>query len=158
MKTSDLIELKESVDVVLNTLDAAAEDHHKRETVAKHLATLMVLRDMDLRYKDEADPLKSNTLIDYIYGEHAVTTRALNAFHRRIEENPRARKLMAKYVEQFMNYEFGAQAIRYRVKTLRDHFNKRKDQRVKFHEETLINNFNAAQDKLRADYQEAEKE
>lgn len=154
MKTSDIIELQESVTTILDTIDAGADSHERRETNAKYVATLMLLRDMDLRYKTESHPLKSNTLIDYLYGDQAITRRALEAFHNRIQQNPRARRLMAKYVEQFMDYDYGAKAMRLRIKALRDHFNSRKDQRIKHHEETLVNNFNAAQDKFRADYQE----
>lgn len=153
MKISDLI-LQESVTSVLDTIDNGAEDHSRRQTNANYLATLMVLRDMDLRYTEENHPLKSNTLLDYLYGEGQTTKRALEAFHSRIQQNPRARNLMKKYVEQFMDHSFGGKVMRTRVKILRDHFNKRREQRVKHHEDSLVNNFNTAQDKLRADYQQ----
>ena len=154
MKATDVILLQESVDSMLSVIDTAADDHGRREVNAKHLATLMVLRDMDLRYKNEDHPLKSNTFLDYLYGDGKTTKRAVDLFYKRIQENPRARNLMKKYVEQFLDYDYGAKAMRHRIRSLRDHFSKRKDQRVKHHEDTIVNNFNAAQDKLRADYQQ----
>lgn len=154
MKTSDVILLQESVEGMLSTIDTGADDHSRREVNANHLATLMVLRDMDLRYKNEDHPLKSNTFLDYLYGDGKTTKRAVDLFYKRIQENPRARNLMKKYVSQFMDYDYGAQAMRYRIRSLRDHFDKRKGERIKHHEDTIVNNFNAAQDKLRADYQQ----
>lgn len=154
MKVAEILQLEESVTTVLDTIDKAAEDHGHRQTNANYLATLMVLRDMDLRYADEAHPLKSNTMLDFMYGENQTTRRALESFHKRIQENPRARILMKKYVEQFMDYSYGGTVMRNRIKILRDHFSKRKDSRIKHHEDTLVNNFNTAQDKFRADYQQ----
>lgn len=154
MKAADIIELHESVSSILDTIHAGAEDHGRRQTNANYLATLMVLRDMDTRYKDEAHPLKSNTFIDYLYGDGQTTRKALETFHARIQENPRARRLMSKYVKQFLDHSYGGQAMRVRIKALRDHFVARKEQRVKHHEDTVVRNFNAAQDKFRADYQQ----
>lgn len=154
MKITDLLNLQESVTTILDTIDGGAEDQQHRQANANYLATLMVLRDMDLRYKDEAHPLKSNTLLDYLYSEGKTTRRALEAFHARIQENPRARNLMKKYVEQFMDHAYGGTVMRNRIKVLRDHFNKRKDERIKHHEDTVVKNFNTAQDKFRADYQQ----
>lgn len=152
MKISEITNISESVDSVLNAINASAEQHNVRQTNASYLATLMVIRDMDVRYSDEDHPLKSKTFIDYLYSDDTTTKKAINVFHKRIQENPRARILLKKYIEQFMDYSYGHQIMRNRIASLRDYFDKRKDQRIKHHEQSIVTNFNSAQEKFLADY------
>lgn len=156
MKVADIIVLNESVNSFLDTLSAKSEDHSIRQTAAEYLATMMVIRDMDLRYSAEDHPLKGNTMIDFLYGETGVTKRALDVFYRRIQATPKARILWQKYVDQFTDYDYGGKAMQLRIQALRKHFDKRKQERTKFHEDRIITNFNNAQDKIRSDYEQGE--
>lgn len=154
MKAHDVIELKESVHSFLDTIYKKSKQHTEQDICARYLATIMVIRDMDIRYDDESHELKSNTMIDFLYGDDGVTRSALNNFNRRIQENPRARRLYEKYLLQFMDFDFGPKAMKFQIDQLHKYFEKRKGQRVKHHEDTLVNNFSRAQDKVKRDYEE----
>lgn len=154
MKVQEIIQLQESVQSFLDLIDQIADDPSKQDVCARYMATMMVIRDMDMRYSAEDHPLKSNTMIDFLYGDVETTKKALNAFKLRIDENPRARILWNKYLDQYTDIGFGPKAMRYQIKKLADHFKRRKDERTAHHEQTLVKNFTAAQEKIQSNYQE----
>lgn len=154
MKIKEIVYLEESVYSFLELLTRYADDPKQQDVCARYIATMMVLRDMDMRYKDEDHPLKTNTMIDHMYGDAETTKRALNAFKIRISENPRARILWMKYVDQYMDFSFGPKAMRYQIRELKTYFDKRKSQRTTHHESTLVRNFTQAQQKIQNNYQE----
>lgn len=154
MKIKEIIQLHESVDTFLQTMNQLADDPKRQDICARYLATMMVMRDMDMRYKEEDHPLKSNTMIDFVYGDAETTKKAINNFKLRIDENPRARILWMKYVDQYMDFSFGPKAMRYQIKQLGDYFNRRKAERTTHHETTLVKNFTQAQQKVQDNYQE----
>lgn len=154
MKIKEIVYLEESVYSFLELLTRYADDPKQQDVCARYIATMMVLRDMDMRYKDEDHPLKTNTMIDHMYGDAETTKRALNAFKIRISENPRARILWMKYVDQYMDFSFGPKAMRYQIRELKTYFDKRKSQRTAHHESTLVRNFTQAQQKIQNNYQE----
>lgn len=154
MKIKEIVQLRESVNNFLDKLNTLADDSTKQDICARYIATLMVIRDMDMRYKEEDHPLKANTMIDFIYGDDDTTKKALEGFKVRIQENPRARILWAKYVDQYMDFSFGPKAMRYQIKQLRTYFDQRKAERTSHHETTLVKNFAAAQQKVQDNYQE----
>lgn len=142
--------LVESVLTVLDTIDEQCETNG--EACARYLATLMVLRDMGKLLKDESNPLQQNTYIDYLYGSPELALKAINHFYNRIQQNPRARRLFSKYELQFMDAGYGHVVMRTRIKSLRPYFEARKQSRLKFHEDTVVNNVIQSQDKIRKDY------
>lgn len=154
LKVQEIIQLQESVQSFLDLIYQLADDPMKQDICARYMATLMVIRDMDLRYAEEDHPLKTNTMIDFMYGDVETTKKALSAFRDRIAENPRARILWSKYQNQFMDIGFGPKAMRYQIKQLADHFKRRKTERTTHHENILVKNFAAAQDKIQSNYQE----
>lgn len=154
LKVQEIIQLQESVHNFLDLINQLADDYTKQDICARYMATLMVIRDMDLRYSEEDHPLKSNTMIDFMYGDVETTKKALNAFKARISQNPRARILWTKYLDQFTDVGFGPKAMRYQIQKLADHFKRRKVERVTHHENTLVKNFVAAQEKIQSNYQE----
>ncbi|MNQ75071.1 hypothetical protein D3C85_898510 [compost metagenome] len=154
MKIKEIIQLQESVTTLLDMLTKYADDPKQQDICARYVATLMVVRDMDMRYKEEDHPLKNNTMIDFLYGDAETTKKALNGFKRRIEENPRARILWSKYVDQYMDFSFGPKAMKYQIQQLRTHFDRRKAERTTHHETTLVKNFAQAQQKVQDNYQE----
>lgn len=154
MKINEIIQLRESVDSLLQTVSQMADDYTKQDICARYVATMMVMRDMDMRYKEEDHPLKSNTMIDFIYGDPETTKKALNAFKSRINENPRARILWTKYVDQYMDTSFGSKAMHYQISQLKTYFDRRKAERTSHHETTLVKNFAQAQQKVQDNYQE----
>ncbi|MNC12188.1 hypothetical protein D3C75_599020 [compost metagenome] len=154
LKVQEIIQLQESVQSFLDLIYQLADDPKKQDICSRYMATLMVIRDMDMRYTEEDHPLKSNTMIDFLYGDVETTKKALNAFRGRINANPRARILWTKYNDQFMDIGFGPKAMRYQIQKLADHFKRRKDERTAHHESTLVKNFVAAQDKIQSNYQE----
>ena len=154
MKIKEIIQLQESVYTFLDMLLQYADDPKQQDICARYVATMMVLRDMDMRYKEEDHPLKANTMIDYMYGDAETTKKALSGFKVRIDANPRARILWTKYVDQYMDFSFGPKAMRYQIKQLRDYFDRRKSDRTKHHETILVKNFAQAQQKVQDNYQE----
>lgn len=154
MKVSEIAPLQESVQTFLGLIYELASNYKTQDICARYMATMMVIRDMDTRYKEEEHPLKANTMIDFLYGDVETTKKALNAFHARIQENPRARILWNKYVDQYMDIGFGPKAMQYQIEQLKSYFEGRKAQRTQHHEKTLVNNFAAAQDKIQQNYQE----
>ncbi|MNC13752.1 hypothetical protein D3C75_615060 [compost metagenome] len=154
MKIKEIIPLHESVYTFLDQLIQFSDDGAQQETCARYVATMMVLRDMDMRYKEEDHPLKANTMIDYMYGDAETTKKALNGFKARIDANPRARILWTKYFDQYMDFSFGPKAMKFQIKHLRSFFDQRKAQRTTHHETTLVKNFAQAQQKVQDNYQE----
>lgn len=154
MKVQEITMIQESVQSLLDLIYQLADDHSKQDICARYMATLMVVRDMDLRYSEEDHPLKKNTMIDFLYGDQETTKKALSAFRTRIQENPRARILWTKYYDQYMDLGFGPKAMRFQIDRLAKHFQQRKVQRTTHHEQTLVNNFAAAQEKIQSNYQE----
>lgn len=132
---------------MLEVIGSDADDISRRKTNAMYLATLMVMMDLDIRYKEEDHPQKANTFIDHLFGENRTTKRAVERFYSQLQKSPKARILFNKYVEQFMDDAFGATAMRNRIVDLNKHFSRRKQSRVKWHEDTIISNFLSAQDK-----------
>lgn len=148
MKIQNL--LKESISNILDTIHNNCEND--KANCARYLATIMVLRDMGKRLREESNPLQKHSYIDYMYGDIDTAKRALGQFYNRIQENPRARNLMGKYEEQFLDDGYGHQIMRNRIESLRPYFNQRMLDRVKYHEDRLVNNLAKAQDKLTAEY------
>lgn len=154
MKVQEIVQLQESVNSLLDLIYQLSDDQTKQDVCARYMATLMVVRDMDMRYTEEDHPLKKNTMVDFLYGDQETTKKALNAFRARIQENPRARILWTKYYDQYMDIGFGPKAMKFQIGKLADHFKRRKDERTSHHEQTLVKNFTAAQEKIQSNYQE----
>lgn len=154
MKVQEITTIQESVQSLLDLIYKLSDDHTKQDICARYMATLMVVRDMDMRYTEEDHPLKKNTMIDFLYGNLETTKKALSSFRARIQENPRARILWTKYYNQYMDLGFGPKAMRFQIGKLVKHFQQRKIERTSHHEQTLVKNFAAAQDKIQSNYQE----
>lgn len=150
MKVQSL--LTESVQSILDVISDKCESD--KPTCANYLATLVVLKDAGKLYQTEEHVLQKNTYIDFLYGSTETTVRALNLFYRRIQENPRARRLHARYVEQFMDDAYGHVIMRNRIETLRKYFDDRRTARLKYHENRLVDNIAAAQSKIADQHRE----
>lgn len=142
--------LQESIHTILDTINGKCESD--KPTCARYLATIMVLKDMGKLLQTEEHHLQKNTYIDYLFGSEEHAIRALNLFYNRIQENPRARRLFNKYELQFLDHAYGHVVMRNRIEQLMPYFTRRKMERIKYHEDRLINNLSAAQDKVAAEY------
>lgn len=152
MKIQNL--LQESITSILDLIyDNCEKD---KANCARYMAAIMVLKDMNGRLTAEDDPLQKHTYIDYMYGNTDQTKKALGKFYDRIQENPRARNLFKKYEKQFLDFEYGHTIMRNKIEMLKPHFNQRKIDRVKHHQDRLINNLAKAQDKIAAEYVEGD--
>lgn len=144
--------LQESIGDILDAIDAQCEE--KKAQCAKYLATIMVLKDMGKLLRDESHELQKNTYIDFLFGSVENAQKALNHFFNRIQENPRARKLLKHYEIQFLDHSYGHVVMRNRIESLRPYFNQRKMDRIKYHEDRLVNNLAQAQDKIASEYKD----
>lgn len=146
--------LQESIETILDAIYDNCESD--KQNCARYLAAIMVLKDMNGRLSTEDDPLQHHTYIDYMYGSTEQTKKALGKFFDRIQENPRARNLFKKYEKQFLDFEYGHTIMKNRIESLRPHFNQRKVDRVKHHQDRLVSNLAKAQDKIANDYIEGD--
>lgn len=146
--------LKENIHGILDIIHDTCETD--KANCARYLSTIMLMKDMGKRLREEGDELQKNTYIDYMYGTPEVAKRALGLFYERIQENPRARNLFKKYETQFLDDAYGHVVMRNRIDQLRPYFNQRMIDRVKYHEDRLVDNLSRAQDKLAKDYIEGD--
>ena len=150
MKIQNL--LQEDIGTILDTINATCETN--KAQCARYLSTVMVLKDMGKLLPSEDHKLHKNTYIDYLFGAPEHAKLALNHFYKRIQENPRARRLFRKYEVQFLDHAYGHTVMRNRIETLKPYFNQRKVSRIKYHEDRLITNLAKAQDKIAAEHKE----
>lgn len=144
--------LQEGISSILDAISAQCETD--KAQCARYLSTIMVLKDMGKLLRTEDNELHKNTYIDYLYGTPEHAKLALNHFYNRIQENPRARRLFRKYELQFLDYGYGHAVMRNRIETLKPYFNQRKVDRIKYHEERLVNNLAKAQEKIASEHRD----